>query len=178
VATAAIANEKIQIISVAEGTAVITVSDSSTPPHTATIAVTVAADGTITIGTITKYSSFESNYTPVTDGNTFLVYGYNVISSKYINRDDVKVGRPILDLNKVNGAELIVQANATSSRWNSAAGESIVELFRSLNASAKMGYEGWRLAAAWKRSSAFPKTTKARPGTPKGRVSILPGTNT
>ncbi|MDR1586474.1 MAG: hypothetical protein LBS57_03340, partial [Treponema sp.] len=43
VATADVANGKISITSVSAGSAVITVSDSSTPPHTATIAVTVAA---------------------------------------------------------------------------------------------------------------------------------------
>jgi hypothetical protein len=47
-------------------------------------------------------------YTPVDDGNTFLIYGYNVISSAYINRNDVKMGRPVLDLDKVNTAGLMV----------------------------------------------------------------------
>jgi hypothetical protein len=82
------------------------------------------------------------DYTPVSAGNTFLVYGYNVITSAYINRNDVKMSRPILDLDKVNAAQMIVQSNATSSSWQSAAGESIMELFESLHASAKVGYEG------------------------------------
>jgi hypothetical protein len=55
VATAAIEGGKIKITSVSQGTAVITVSDASS--HSATIAVTVAAGGAITIGTITKYVS-------------------------------------------------------------------------------------------------------------------------
>jgi hypothetical protein len=55
VATAEItASAKIKITSVSEGTAVLTVSDSS---HKATIAVTVSKTGTITIGTIIKYST-------------------------------------------------------------------------------------------------------------------------
>ncbi len=46
---------KIDITSAKAGTATITVANGSTPAHKAIIDVTVAADGTITIGTITKY---------------------------------------------------------------------------------------------------------------------------
>jgi hypothetical protein len=53
VATAVIASGKIVITSVAKGTATITVSKGA---NNATISVTVAASGSITIGTIVKYS--------------------------------------------------------------------------------------------------------------------------
>jgi len=46
---------KIDITSAKAGTATITVVDGSTPVHEATIDVTVADDGTITVGTITKF---------------------------------------------------------------------------------------------------------------------------
>jgi hypothetical protein len=59
IATAAIVGGRIKITSVSEGATSITVSDSSEPAHTAAIAVSVAADGTITIGTITKYTGVE-----------------------------------------------------------------------------------------------------------------------
>ena len=52
-AAVTIADGKIAITSVSEGTATITIADDSN--HEATIAVTVASNGTITIGTITKY---------------------------------------------------------------------------------------------------------------------------
>ena len=55
VATAKIENGKIAITSHSAGTAVITVKDAD--EHTAGIKVTVAADGTITIGKITKYEA-------------------------------------------------------------------------------------------------------------------------
>jgi len=56
VATAEItASAKIKITSVAEGSAVITVSDASS--HTATINVSVSETGAITIGTIVKYTA-------------------------------------------------------------------------------------------------------------------------
>lgn len=55
VATATIADSKVKITSVKAGTATITVKDASN--NEATIAVTVNADGTITLGDITKYSA-------------------------------------------------------------------------------------------------------------------------
>ena len=53
IATAVIASGKIKITSVGEGSAVITVSESS---KNATINVTISKTGAITIGTIVKYS--------------------------------------------------------------------------------------------------------------------------
>jgi hypothetical protein len=55
VATVEIAGGKIKITSVSAGSAAITVSDAAN--HNATIQVTVAASGSITIGAITKYAS-------------------------------------------------------------------------------------------------------------------------
>jgi hypothetical protein len=55
VATAAIGDGKIVITSVSAGTSLITVSDASDPVNNATFTVTVAANGAITVGTITKY---------------------------------------------------------------------------------------------------------------------------
>jgi hypothetical protein len=69
VATAAVVNGKISVTSVGTGAAVIMVSDSSTPPHTATIAVTVAADGAIAIGAITKYEGGKG-FTATTNADT------------------------------------------------------------------------------------------------------------
>ena len=60
IATAAISNGHIDITSISAGAATVTVTDSNS--HSATIAVTVNGDGSITIGTITKYVS--SNDTP------------------------------------------------------------------------------------------------------------------
>jgi hypothetical protein len=78
----------------------------------------------------------------VKDGETFLLYGYDVINSSYINRSDVKITRPILDINKVNAADLVRQQNTTSSMWESAAGETITEMSKTLNVSAGGGYDG------------------------------------
>ncbi|MDR1398843.1 MAG: hypothetical protein LBJ41_02845 [Treponema sp.] len=78
----------------------------------------------------------------VSEENTFLLYGYDVIKSSYINRSDVKMGHPILDVNKVNTLDLVRQSATTSSFWESASGESVKELFESLNASASVAYKG------------------------------------
>ena len=65
IATVSIAGSKIAITSVSAGTATITVTDAS--GHTATIPVTVHTDGSITLGTITKYSV---TFTATTDNST------------------------------------------------------------------------------------------------------------
>jgi hypothetical protein len=78
----------------------------------------------------------------VTEGSTFVIYGYDVIRSSYINRSDVKMTRPILDVIKVNQADMVVQSATTSSLWESATGESVSELIQSLNASLSVGYKG------------------------------------
>jgi hypothetical protein len=78
---------------------------------------------------------------------TFLLYGYDVISSAYINRDDVKKTRPILDVDKVNGTKLngtkqVEQSSIADSRWESFTGTSVSELMENLNASLNVGYSG------------------------------------
>jgi hypothetical protein len=60
VATVVIASGKIKITSVAEGIAIITVSDSG--GHNATINISVSKNGSITIGEITKYSEDENPF--------------------------------------------------------------------------------------------------------------------
>jgi hypothetical protein len=69
VATAEIVAGKIKITSVSQGSATITVTESSTG-HTATIPVSVSAAGSITIGTITKYvpDATQSNAIELTAG--------------------------------------------------------------------------------------------------------------
>jgi hypothetical protein len=78
----------------------------------------------------------------VSEDNTFVLYGFDVIKSSYINRSDVKITRPILDVIKVNAADMIRQSTSTSSNWESATGESVTELFESLNASISAEYKG------------------------------------
>ena len=77
----------------------------------------------------------------VKDGETYLLYGYDVINSSYINGSDVKITRPILDINKVNAADLVSHRDETASKWESATGETITEMNESLNVSANAGYK-------------------------------------
>jgi hypothetical protein len=83
VATVAIAFGKIVITSVAKGTATITVSNGA---NNATISVTVAANGSITIGQIVKYSP----------GNNMQVYYYSnggaYTGSTKVWANDVQIG--------------------------------------------------------------------------------------
>jgi hypothetical protein len=65
IAIAAIEEGKIQITSVAPGSATITVQAAA--GHTATIEVTVSAGGAIAIGTITKYTPSGATFTPAVD---------------------------------------------------------------------------------------------------------------
>ncbi|MDR0707263.1 MAG: hypothetical protein LBF60_05225 [Treponema sp.] len=94
------------------------------------------------LGIIKRKGVEKSEGIAVTSGNTFVLYGYDVISSAYINRSDVKITRPILDVNKVNASDMVVQSAATSSVWESASGESVKELLESLNISASAEYKG------------------------------------
>jgi hypothetical protein len=106
---------------------------------------------------------------PVAAGNTFVIYGYNVITSPYIQRSDVKVSHAILDLAKVNAKGLIVQSNATSSRWDSAVGDSITELHRELNASLNVGYEGVLFSGGVSAEFSLSEDTKNESRYAKGR---------
>jgi hypothetical protein len=73
---------------------------------------------------------------------SFLIYGYDVIHSSYINREDVK-RNPILDADSVDAAQLIVRdSGATSSKWTSASGESVKELLEKINVTASAEYKG------------------------------------
>jgi hypothetical protein len=67
VATATIAGSNIAVVSVSAGTANVTVTASG---HTATIPVTVAADGTISYGTIVKYTPAAPTGITLTSGAT------------------------------------------------------------------------------------------------------------
>jgi hypothetical protein len=78
----------------------------------------------------------------VTRSDTFVLYGFDVINSGYINRSEVKVTRPILDVDKVNAANMVDRAATTSSAWETVVGESVSELFESLNVSASAAYKG------------------------------------
>jgi hypothetical protein len=78
----------------------------------------------------------------VSETDTFVLYGFDVIKSGYISRNDVKMTRPILDVAKVNAADMVRQSATTSSSWESATGESITELMQSLNVSASAEYKG------------------------------------
>jgi hypothetical protein len=78
----------------------------------------------------------------VSETDTFVLYGIDVIKSDYINRNDVKMTHPILDVAKVNAADMVRQSPATLSTWESATGESITELMQSLNVSASVEYKG------------------------------------
>jgi hypothetical protein len=76
----------------------------------------------------------------VSEENTFVLYGYDVIKSAYMNRSDVKTTRPILDVDKVNSADMVRQSPPTSSSWESATGESVSALMQSLNTSVSVEY--------------------------------------
>jgi hypothetical protein len=78
----------------------------------------------------------------VSESDTFVLYGFDVIKSGYISRGDVKTTRPILDVAKVNAADMVRQTKTTSSTWESATGESVAELIQSLNGSVSAEYKG------------------------------------
>jgi hypothetical protein len=74
--------------------------------------------------------------------SSFLIYGYDVINSSYINRNDVKRGAPILDAVKVDAGGLLVKdSTATSSKWSSSSGESVSELLEKINVSISAEYK-------------------------------------
>ena len=68
IATAAIADGKIAVTSVAEGTATITVTDANS--KTASFKAIVAEDGTVTIGTITKFERSAPTATATTKASS------------------------------------------------------------------------------------------------------------
>ncbi len=80
------------------------------------------------------YKSSELN-----SNQTFLLYGYNVINSSYINRDEVKLSAPIIDLNKANPAALIIQTSATKSTWDKSISNRVSEVYKSMSGGASAG---------------------------------------
>lgn len=79
--------------------------------------------------------------TSIARNKTFLGLGYDVIKGAYINRNDAKMTRPILDLSKLNIAEAITQGDATQSTWDAKSGESVTTFFSNYNASINVGYK-------------------------------------
>jgi hypothetical protein len=104
----------------------------------------------------------------VSEENTFVLYGYDVIRSAYINRGDVKITRPILDVAKVNQADMVRQSVMTTSLWESVTGESVSELMQSLNASLSVEYKAvvfsGKVEAEFSTSSNSKATTRYAKG--------------
>jgi hypothetical protein len=75
---------------------------------------------------------------------------------------------PILDVSKVNAADMVRQAATTASNWDSATGNSVTELFNSLNVSAGVEYKGvlfsGKVEAEFSTSSSSKATTKYAKG--------------
>ncbi|OJV35992.1 MAG: hypothetical protein BGO29_14285 [Bacteroidales bacterium 36-12] len=72
---------------------------------------------------------------------TFVLYGYDVVNSGYINRSDVKFAAPIIDLNQANSVGLIVQSTATQSTYESATSNSVSEVYKSMTVGTSVGVE-------------------------------------
>ncbi|SDP04853.1 hypothetical protein SAMN04487897_1331, partial [Paenibacillus sp. yr247] len=118
VATAAINAGHIEITSVGAGTATIKVSDASS--HAATIAVTVAADGSMTLGTITKYqvdittlvatiSTAQSKFDAATEGTEV---GQYAVGSKATLQTAIDVATALK--NDANATQTQVDVAATT----------------------------------------------------------------
>lgn len=109
----------------------------------------------------------------VSEENSFVIFGYDVINSSYINRGDVDTGHPILDLVKVNQVDMVRQAAVSSSQWESVSGESVTELMQSLNVSVKAEYKAvvfsGKVESEFSTSSGSKTTTRYA----KGRGSHL-----
>ncbi|MDR1176384.1 MAG: hypothetical protein LBK83_13060 [Treponema sp.] len=100
---------------------------------------------------------------------SFVIYGYDVINSGYINRNEVKKGYPILDAVKVDAGGLLIQDDsATSSTWTSTSGESIVELMEKINAALSAEYKSvafsGKVEAEFATSSSAKQTTRFAKG--------------
>lgn len=73
--------------------------------------------------------------------DSYLRYGYDVINSKYINGGDIIRTKPILSLEKMNDAKMIVTRNTTKSEYNSWSGKSISELYNNMSNSFNAGLD-------------------------------------
>jgi hypothetical protein len=115
-----------------------------------------------------KGSEPDEDRIAVSEENTFVLYGYDVIRSAYINRGDVKLTRPILDVAKVNQADMVRQSVMTTSLWESVTGESVSELMQSLNASLSVEYKAvvfsGKVEAEFSTSSNSKATTRYAKG--------------
>ncbi|GHT55858.1 hypothetical protein FACS1894109_03310 [Spirochaetia bacterium] len=126
VATAVINSGKIKITSESAGTAVITVSDAS--GHTSTIAVTVAVNGSITIGTITKYDavvnheiniaslSDVSNHAGIKDlsGAFGAVDANDTFSLTSATGVNIAIPQSMISRGTLGGAKIVIVYNAPS----------------------------------------------------------------
>ncbi len=88
------------------------------------------------------YKSSELN-----SNQTFLLYGYDVINSSYINRNEVKLSAPIIDLSEANSAALIIQTDATRSTWDKATSNSVSEVYKTLSGGASAGVDAGLFSA-------------------------------
>jgi hypothetical protein len=93
-------------------------------------------------GNVVKLLTIETNIyksSELNSNQTFLLYGYDVINSAYINRDEIKLSAPIIDLSKANPAALIIQTDATKSTWEKSTSSSVSEVYKALSGGASVG---------------------------------------
>jgi hypothetical protein len=94
------------------------------------------------LGVIRRKGTPDPERVVIAEGDTFVLYGYDVIKSGSINRGDVKLTTPILDMAKVNAANMVTDSVYKYSNWTSVAEDSVLEMLEKINASLSVGYEG------------------------------------
>ncbi|MDR2445506.1 MAG: hypothetical protein LBD44_06195 [Spirochaetaceae bacterium] len=100
-------------------------------PHRETVTLSFGKDGETAVLDVLAVIKDRNEEKPddervaISDEDTFLLFGYDVIKGSYINRRAVKITRPILDIDKVNAADLGRRAASTLSEWEYAAGDSV-----------------------------------------------------
>jgi hypothetical protein len=91
--------------------------------------VDLGSSSSVDLGSSSSVASSSSSSVPAYD--TFLGMGYNIITSNYINRDDMpSAGYPVLDRGRLYIDGYINETSATQEVFNAFAGETVKEVIK------------------------------------------------
>ncbi|MDR3311697.1 MAG: hypothetical protein LBS64_00990 [Spirochaetaceae bacterium] len=99
----------------------------------------------------------EKTPVPLEPPETYLIYGYDVINSGFINGGEVKRTMPVLSLDKLNAANMLVKRDTNQSKFSTEAGENIKEVYEKVGLSISAGVDF--LVFSGKVSTEFEKST-------------------
>jgi hypothetical protein len=87
-------------------------------------------------------NALQDDRQPFPEKKIFLGYGYDVINSSYINRRDVKISHPILDMEKMLNDDIIISESIAGEQdFQMFVGSNLTEFYKDQNSSMNLGFD-------------------------------------